>query len=137
MCLQQGKQTLEDSIRQVSAALLTGNTVIHISDSTFDYSQYIEQAGLSQVYQRVAINSQPQLQDYLLAKHLQGVAASGSDALLQWLDSTLAKREGHLLPLITETNGPVLMHRFVLEKAVSNNTTASGGNTSLLAMSDG
>ncbi len=76
------------------------------------------------------------LESMIKAPKLQGVSVSGSESLARWIDGVLAIRNGALCPLIVETNGPSLMSRFVLEKAVSNNTTASGGNASLLAMGD-
>jgi RHH-type proline utilization regulon transcriptional repressor/proline dehydrogenase/delta 1-pyrroline-5-carboxylate dehydrogenase len=91
---------------------------------------------LNLVYQRVAINDESYLQDCLSSEHLAGIAASVPDPFLQWLDRVLSQREGSILPLILENSGPTLMQRFVLEKSVSTNTTASGGNTTLLAMAD-
>ena len=136
LCIHQGEKNFINSLRQVIAALLSGNSVIHISDSIYDFTSYINDSDLGNIYQRVAVNNEEYLQDCLLAEHLNGVAVSVPDVLLLWLDRMLSQRDGHLLPLIVETNGPLLMQRFVLEKSVSINTTASGGNTTLLAMAD-
>lgn len=136
ICLHQGEKNIDDATQQLLAALLTGNQVLHISDSPIDITPFIEQAGLNNRYQRILVSSENSLSQLLLCKSLKGVAISGPDALLHWADKTLAKRDGPLLPLITETAGPTLLPRFVLEKVISNNTTASGGNTYLLAMSD-
>lgn len=136
LCIHQGEENFINSLRQVIAALLSGNSVIHISDSIFDFTSYINDSNLGNIYQRIPINNAEYLQDCLLAEHLNGVAVSVPDVLLLWLDRKLSQRDGPLLPLIIETNGPLLMQRFVLEKSVSINTTASGGNTTLLAMAD-
>ena len=136
ICIHQGDENFVDSLRQILAALLTGNSIIHISNSDYDFSNHINDSNLNLVYQRVAINDESYLQDCLSSEHLAGIAASVSDPLLQWLDRVLSQREGSILPLILENSGPTLMQRFVLEKSVSTNTTASGGNTTLLAMAD-
>jgi RHH-type proline utilization regulon transcriptional repressor/proline dehydrogenase/delta 1-pyrroline-5-carboxylate dehydrogenase len=136
LCVDQGNGNWENSIRQICAALLCGNSVSHISDQRSDISPYLAQVGLDQWYQRLAVNSQAQAEALLADSALKGVAASAPQAMIEWLDRALAKREGALTPLIVESNGPAMMHRFVVEKVVSNNTTASGGNTALLTMSD-
>ena len=45
----------------------------------------------------------------------------------------LARRPGPILPLITE---PAAAERYVLERHVCVDTTAAGGNASLLAQAD-
>ena len=45
----------------------------------------------------------------------------------------LAKRDGELLPLITEQN---LDQRFVIERHLCIDTTAAGGNASLIASAE-
>ena len=136
LCIQQGPQSMCDGIRQLIAALLCGNTVVQVSSLPVDISDLLQKAGLGSVYSRIALQSGLKLQSLLLAGEIQGVAISGPHCLVRWVDGVLASREGALRPLIVETNGPALIHRFVLEKAISNNTTASGGNASLLAMED-
>ncbi len=136
LCVQQGADTMEDSIRQLCAALLCGNRVMHISDQSFDISPYLEQLGLDGLYQRLPLDGEKPLEALLLDPALKGVVVSAPESMVQWLDRTLASREGALTPLIVESAGPSMMHRFVIEKVVSNNTTASGGNTALLTMSD-
>ena len=136
LCIQQGPQSMSDGIRQLIAALLCGNTVVQVSSLPVDISDLLQKAGLGSVYSRIALQSGLKLQSLLLAGEIQGVAISGPHCLVRWVDGVLASRKGALRPLIVETNGPALIHRFVLEKAISNNTTASGGNASLLAMED-
>ena len=82
------------------------------------------------------MNCELELEGQLKAGELKGVAICAPETLVRWVDGVLASREGALRPLIIETKGPSLLQRFVLEKATSNNTTASGGNASLLAMGD-
>lgn len=136
LCVQQGQQSTTDTIRQVIAALLCGNTVIHVASLAFDLGEMLCQAGFGSAYNRVRLNTKAELKNLVSAVEIQGVAISGSQQLTRWVDGVLASRVGAIRPLIIETNGPSLMHRFILEKSISNNTTASGGNASLLAMGD-
>ncbi len=136
LCIQQAGVHALDSLRQILAALLGGNTVVHVSSEVFDYSEIMNSTGLGTVYSRATTTSKRELKTLLAAKPLKGVAVSGSESLHRWLDQTLSQRQGALLPLIIETNGPALLRRFLLEKSVSNDTTAAGGNASLLTMGD-
>jgi RHH-type proline utilization regulon transcriptional repressor/proline dehydrogenase/delta 1-pyrroline-5-carboxylate dehydrogenase len=62
---------------------------------------------------------------------LAGVAVAPSDdAIVGALRRELARREGAIVPLITDILSP---ERFVLERHVCIDTTASGGNAALLA----
>ena len=54
-------------------------------------------------------------------------------SLLKEYRQALAKREGALLPLITEHK---LDQRFVIERHLCVDTTAAGGNASLIAASE-
>jgi len=137
LCLQQNDNNIIASIRQIAAALLSGNRVIHASSSLFEFDMGMQEAGIGQVYERVNLDSEKALQKILLAFELNAVAVCGPQGLAKLSDSILVSRPGALIPLIIETSGPTLMQRFVTEKVVSNDTTASGGNASLLAMGDG
>jgi RHH-type proline utilization regulon transcriptional repressor/proline dehydrogenase/delta 1-pyrroline-5-carboxylate dehydrogenase len=46
----------------------------------------------------------------------------------------LAEREGAILPVITAEYNDKLIQRLMTEKTISTDTTASGGNTSLMTM---
>ena len=57
-------------------------------------------------------------------------AAGGADLL-----ATLAARDGAIVPtLATDDDAPVALWRLVAERALCVNTTAAGGNASLMAM---
>ncbi len=60
------------------------------------------------------------------------VAAAGRSDWTRGLRVALAKREGAILPLVTETIAP---ERYVLERHLCIDTTAAGGNAKLLASS--
>ena len=137
LCLQHGDENIAASTRQIAAALLCGNSVVPASNSRFEFDQKMKAAGIHHAYERVSLKSEKALQEILLAPSLKGVAICGPQELVKLTDNILVTREGALLPLIVETSGPTLMQRFVSEKVISNDTTASGGNASLLAMGDG
>jgi RHH-type proline utilization regulon transcriptional repressor/proline dehydrogenase/delta 1-pyrroline-5-carboxylate dehydrogenase len=50
------------------------------------------------------------------------------------LRSELAAREGALVPLITTDDGNFLLYRLTAERVMSVNTTAAGGNASLMTL---
>ena len=58
------------------------------------------------------------------------VCAAGTSDWTQGLRVALSQRDGAILPLVTETVAP---ERFVLERHLCIDTTAAGGNASLLA----
>jgi RHH-type proline utilization regulon transcriptional repressor/proline dehydrogenase/delta 1-pyrroline-5-carboxylate dehydrogenase len=58
------------------------------------------------------------------------VAASGNSDWTRDLRIALSQREGAILPLVTQTIAP---DRYILERHLCIDTTAAGGNASLLA----
>jgi RHH-type proline utilization regulon transcriptional repressor/proline dehydrogenase/delta 1-pyrroline-5-carboxylate dehydrogenase len=58
------------------------------------------------------------------------VAAAGASDWTRSLRVALSEREGAILPLVTESIAP---SRYVLERHLCIDTTAAGGNASLLA----
>ena len=64
---------------------------------------------------------------------IAAVACSADHSVLAAMRAALARRPGPILPLITE---PTAAERYVLERHVCADTTAAGGNASLLAQAD-
>jgi len=62
-----------------------------------------------------------------------GVACAGDEAALCAMRRALARRDGPILPLITEVIRP---DRYFHERHLCVDTTAAGGNAALLAQSD-
>jgi RHH-type proline utilization regulon transcriptional repressor/proline dehydrogenase/delta 1-pyrroline-5-carboxylate dehydrogenase len=62
-----------------------------------------------------------------------GVACAGDEAALRAMRRALARRDGPILPLITDTIRP---DRYFHERHLCVDTTAAGGNAALLAQSD-
>ena len=61
------------------------------------------------------------------------VACSAERDVLRAMREALARRPGPILPLIAE---PAAVERYVLERHVCVDTTAAGGNASLLAQAE-
>jgi RHH-type proline utilization regulon transcriptional repressor/proline dehydrogenase/delta 1-pyrroline-5-carboxylate dehydrogenase len=86
----------------------------------------------------------------LAAPRLAGVACAGPDGLLSATNRTLAGRDGPIVPLITFADDPAgvagtgappagcshYLGRFVHERTLCVDTTASGGNASLLSLGE-
>jgi RHH-type proline utilization regulon transcriptional repressor/proline dehydrogenase/delta 1-pyrroline-5-carboxylate dehydrogenase len=53
---------------------------------------------------------------------------------LQAIAAAAAEREGPILPLISSVSPPMLLRQTLLEKTISVDTTAAGGNASLMSM---
>ncbi|MDH0344313.1 trifunctional transcriptional regulator/proline dehydrogenase/L-glutamate gamma-semialdehyde dehydrogenase [Chromobacterium haemolyticum] len=75
--------------------------------------------------------------DVLLAADVGAVLFSGSEAEAEAAQRVLAERDGALVPLLrADARGHYNLHRLVVERAVSVNTTAAGGNASLMSIGD-
>ncbi|NRA85154.1 MAG: trifunctional transcriptional regulator/proline dehydrogenase/L-glutamate gamma-semialdehyde dehydrogenase, partial [Gammaproteobacteria bacterium] len=99
-------------------ALATGNTVVtSVSD------QYLEQ--VSKLAQLNALNSH---------QFLAGTIVDRNAGIVHIVNQQLAARSGAILPLITAVSNQVLFERLVTEKTISVDTTAAGGNASLMTM---
>jgi RHH-type proline utilization regulon transcriptional repressor/proline dehydrogenase/delta 1-pyrroline-5-carboxylate dehydrogenase len=67
---------------------------------------------------------------------LNGAVIEVSSALKPLAAELIAAREGAILPLITSPADERMLHRLVTEKTITINTTAAGGNASLMTMAD-
>ena len=69
-------------------------------------------------------------------EHLAGVVVDSNTDRSAYIASMLASRNGAILPVITAEYNDNLIQRLVTEKTISIDTTASGGNTSLMTLVD-
>ncbi|CAM3743871.1 bifunctional proline dehydrogenase/L-glutamate gamma-semialdehyde dehydrogenase PutA [Rheinheimera salexigens] len=67
---------------------------------------------------------------------LAGAMVEVSSAVKPLCAELLASREGAILPLITAPAGTRLLQRLVTEKTITINTTAAGGNATLMTMEE-
>ncbi|MEM8548009.1 MAG: hypothetical protein AAGF46_07600, partial [Pseudomonadota bacterium] len=70
----------------------------------------------------------------LAAPTLAGTIVHSLSVYRQAVARALAEREGAILPLISAVDPALLLRRTLLEKTVSIDTTAAGGNASLMTM---
>ena len=121
----------------VISSLATGNTVVAlVADEYLDEAESIRHSmitsGLPEgVFQVTRMGHLPTL---LNANELAGAVVNNSSAIKQLVGETLAARKGAILPLITAYNNQNLFERLVTEKTITIDTTAAGGNASLMTM---
>ncbi|MEX2473933.1 bifunctional proline dehydrogenase/L-glutamate gamma-semialdehyde dehydrogenase PutA [Marinobacter sp.] len=126
LCLGPDKET---ALQQAATALSQGNKVVVIAPDVEDTVAQASKAGLP------VVGSNGLLQSTALeqARGFSAVVSCAEKPLLREYRLALAKREGALLPLITEHT---LDQRFVIERHLCVDTTAAGGNASLIAASE-
>ena len=118
-------------------ALATGNTVVtSVSDQYLEQAQAVRDslnkiglvAGVFQVSKLAQLNA--------LNSHqfLAGTIVDRNAGIVHIVNQQLAARSGAILPLITAVSNQVLFERLVTEKTISVDTTAAGGNASLMTM---
>ncbi|WP_201584756.1 aldehyde dehydrogenase family protein [Psychrobacter jeotgali] len=129
---------------QLMAALLTGNEVILHCPSQDEMSaaaaKILYKVGISEDVLSVANDSQTITLLYI--DRLAQVAVAGSAAEVQKISQTLADTDGILTQVIavidmqgfTEMLTADYLYRFVTERVKTINTTAIGGNASLLEL---
>jgi len=126
-------------VGQIFAALVAGNPVITVGLMGQEIMDAILDAVPEGIIQNVAESAVDSL---IEADHLAGVAILCDADKAQSLSKRLADKSGLICQLVEETDldtlgkiaTPHYILRFVTERAVSINTTAIGGNATLLAL---
>ena len=126
LCLGPDKQT---ALEQAATALSQGNKVVVIAPEVEDTVAEAAKAGLPVV----GVNGLLEPAALEQARGFTAVVSCAEQSLLRAYREALAKRDGALLPLITEHT---LDQRFVIERHLCVDTTAAGGNASLIAASE-
>lgn len=111
---------------QAAAALMQGNSVVIIAQGIADLLKQCKKHRLP------VIGMPGQLEPTAItnAENFTAVCCNANTASLKIIRKALAARQGELLPLITEFDQP---ERFVIERHLCIDTTAAGGNASLIA----
>jgi RHH-type proline utilization regulon transcriptional repressor/proline dehydrogenase/delta 1-pyrroline-5-carboxylate dehydrogenase len=143
-------------VGQVAAALLAGNTVVAKPAYTGNLTAYhivklLLKAGVSSKALHLILSDEEEIISALLFNtKVALVAFSGSVSAVKQVHQALALRRGAIIPYIAEsvakngrctnlaieTASPLYLRRFVVEKTVSVDTTASGGNASLMSLEE-
>ena len=111
----------EELLRQVGAALATGNRAL-VADGALDGSPPLPAPMLQWVRETADWRRDD----------VAAILFSGSREDLLALGQAAAEREGPLVPIHTARDGRYPLEWLVLERSVSTNTTAAGGNANLM-----
>ncbi len=144
--LQESQNALYSSLAMITSALIAGNSVIICSDNT-ELNELItsalEQSNFpANLVQLVAYDASAQL----VESDVRSVGYVGNAEVEHQLNLQLAKRDGAIVSLVSETDlaqipaahDPHLSLRFITERTRTINITAVGGNATLLELgSDG
>ena len=84
----------------------------------------------------VQVGKTANIQTLLKSDELAAVIVNCRQHHVNQIAGLLAQRDGAILPLITTNDSDTLIQRLLLEKTISIDTTASGGNTSLMTLED-
>ncbi|MBS3798414.1 MULTISPECIES: bifunctional proline dehydrogenase/L-glutamate gamma-semialdehyde dehydrogenase PutA [unclassified Pseudoalteromonas] len=121
----------------IITALAAGNTVITVASELF-YEEALAfrdkfiATGVAEGVLQVAKPNQ--LQAILAHPHLAGAVVAARSSRLGYFAQQLANRKGAILPVISAEYYDTLINRLLTEKTISIDTTASGGNTSLMTL---
>jgi RHH-type proline utilization regulon transcriptional repressor/proline dehydrogenase/delta 1-pyrroline-5-carboxylate dehydrogenase len=121
----------------IVTALATGNTVITVvSDLYYDEAiafrdKFIATGQDADVFQVAKLCH---LTTMLAHPALSGIVVDGHCDRKHFISEKLAERSGAILPVISSEYFDHLIQRLLTEKTISIDTTASGGNTSLMTL---
>ncbi|WP_088330968.1 bifunctional proline dehydrogenase/L-glutamate gamma-semialdehyde dehydrogenase PutA [Lacimicrobium sp. SS2-24] len=137
VCFADKDVTFEYWTLSIVTALATGNTVISVVSDVF-YEEalafrdkFMATGAPHGVFQVVHLRH---LQALLEEPKLAGVVIDSNSERSAYIANLLARREGAILPVITAEYNDNLIQRVLCEKTISIDTTASGGNTSLMTL---
>ena len=131
LCIDEDPESNRGTLHAI-AALVAANRVIHVSAHPLDRALLAQQSELWDNYQHLSTGELGDKKTYLARFHIDAVTFAGTNAEAQSLQTILLGLKGPMVPLIDDYFSPALLHRFVLEKSISTDTTAAGGNASLL-----
>ncbi|MCW8336095.1 1-pyrroline-5-carboxylate dehydrogenase [Vibrio paucivorans] len=129
-------------VAQLTAALIAGNSVIVCSDDTeltnALETAYTQSSISTNLVQFASFDAYHQL----LESDVRSVGYVGNPSVEQSINRALAKREGAIVSLVSETDleclvvahDPHLSLRFITERTRTINITAVGGNATLLEL---
>ena len=120
---------LESAVKQAGIALSQGNAVVVVAPGAEQHFA----AAVSEGIRLIAVDGLLQPEALESVNGFAAVTSSATETSLTAYRVALSKRKGALLPLITELDAP---ERFIIERHLCVDTTAAGGNASLIAASE-
>ncbi|WP_280549992.1 bifunctional proline dehydrogenase/L-glutamate gamma-semialdehyde dehydrogenase PutA [Halomonas sp. 11-S5] len=121
--------TLDIAIAQAVQALGAGCAAVLVAPGAAQAVQQLKSAGAPVA----ALDGSVAAETLTTVKEVAAVAAAGDSDWTRELRIALAGREGAIVPLETQTISP---ERYVVERHLCIDTTAAGGNASLLATAE-
>ncbi len=124
-------------VQSIVTALATGNTVVTVVSDLFYQEalafrdKFIATGAGDDVFQVAKLSH---LDTMLAHPALSGVVVDSQCESKHYVSKMLAQRHGAILPVISSEYSDNLIQRLITEKTISIDTTASGGNTSLMTM---
>ena len=119
----------ETALGQAAQALAIGNRAVVVAPGANAPVRRLAKAGAPVV----VVEGLLEARALEAADGFDAVASAADEATLRALRIALARRDGALIPLIAEADAP---ERYVIERHLCIDTTASGGNASLLAAAE-
>jgi len=120
---------LESAFKQAGVALSQGNPVVVVAPGAV--ARFA--AAIAEGVHLIAVDGLLQPEALESVNGFAAVTSSATETTLRTYRVALSNRQGPLLPLITELDAP---ERFVIERHLCVDTTAAGGNASLIAASE-
>ncbi|TYK66039.1 bifunctional proline dehydrogenase/L-glutamate gamma-semialdehyde dehydrogenase PutA [Colwellia echini] len=124
-------------VLSIVTALATGNTVIAVVSDLFYQealafkAKFVATGADEHVFQVAKLCY---LETLLEHPALSGVVVDSGCENKHYISEKLAQRDGAILPVISSEYFDNLIQRLITEKTISVDTTASGGNTSLMTL---
>lgn len=152
VCVAPPGATRSASIGQVTAALASGNSVIAVGPPTkglIALRSALEQAGLPPGVLKIGAAFDGGVATLVSDRRVDGVAVAGPITEAKPIQTALGARDDRIVPLVLSGDGvmvpggdpvpggPHYLHRFVTERTLAIDTTAAGGNASLLSIGEG
>ena len=142
LCLDAEPFAAVDWATQIAAALAAGNSALATAGEAGQaparaLMRWFREAGAPEdALGLILAPKAAQLHALHRDRRIAGVAINHCCRQAQASNQMLASLERGLIPLIAEPFSPLYLHRFVVEKTISVNTAAAGGNASLMALGD-
>ncbi len=137
LCFADESVSLHFWVMSLVTALAAGNTVVSVvSDLFYDEAlafrdKFISTGADVGVLQVAKLTH---LETMLAHPALAGVVVDSNCDRKHYMSKKLSERQGAILPVITSEYSDNLIQRLLTEKTISIDTTASGGNTSLMTL---
>ncbi len=125
------------SLRKALLALACGNRVSWFTDQVIAETEKwlsLELTKRGYAKDQIPVHPLNEWSEHINSETMAGVIINPQHTLAKAIEQTLAEGEGALISLVTEDSDRLLLPRLRWEKTISEDTTANGGNTSLMTM---